>query len=69
MLIKCNVNVLLLIFFMQLTNNGQWVRMIPSLSGGLYKFDGDSIVPVPVTADSLLSSSYRYSDDLVIAGK
>lgn len=43
--------------------------MIPSLSGGLYKFDGESIEPVPVTADSLLSSSYRYSDDLVMAGK
>lgn len=53
---------------LELTNNGQWVRMIPSLSGGLYKFNGESIEAVPVTADNLLRSSFRYSDDLVISG-
>nr|CAD7260206.1 unnamed protein product [Timema shepardi] len=53
-----------------LTNNGQWVRMIPSLSGGLYRFNGDSIEPVPVTADNLLQSSgFLFSDDLVISGE
>nr|CAD7571735.1 unnamed protein product [Timema californicum] len=52
----------------RLTNNGQWVRMIPSLSGGLYRFNGDSIEPVPVTADNLLQSSgFLFSDDLVIS--
>lgn len=55
-------------FMFQLTNNGQWVRMIPSLSGGLYKFNGEFIEPIPVTADNLLRSSFRYSDDLVISG-
>nr|CAD7426267.1 unnamed protein product [Timema monikensis] len=54
---------------LELTNNGQWVRMIPSLSGGLYRFNGDSIEPVPVTADNLLQSSgFLFSDDLVISG-
>lgn len=53
---------------LELTNNGQWVRMIPSLTGGLYKFNGESIEAVPVTADNLLRSSFRYSDDLVISG-
>lgn len=45
------------------------VRMIPSLYGGLYKFDGDDLEQIPVTADHLLSSSYKFSDDLVISGK
>ncbi|KAL1122849.1 hypothetical protein AAG570_003175, partial [Ranatra chinensis] len=53
---------------LELTNNGQWVRMIPSLSGGLYKFNGEDIEPIPVTAENLLKSSFRYSDDLVISG-
>ncbi|XP_055297961.1 eukaryotic translation initiation factor 2-alpha kinase isoform X2 [Sitodiplosis mosellana] len=53
---------------LELTNNGQWVRMIPSLSGAIYKFDGETVEPIPVTADNLLSSSYKYSDDLVISG-
>ncbi|KAH8383200.1 hypothetical protein KR009_007268 [Drosophila setifemur] len=53
---------------LELTNNGQFVRMIPSLSGGIYKFDGDSIDPIPITADHLLSSSAKFSDDLVISG-
>lgn len=53
---------------LELTNNGQWVRMIPSLSGSIYKFDGESVEPIPITADNLLSSSYKYSDELVISG-
>ncbi|KAG8263576.1 Eukaryotic translation initiation factor 2-alpha kinase 3 [Homalodisca vitripennis] len=54
---------------LELTNNGQWVRMIPSLSGGLYKFNGEHIEAIPVTADKLLRSSFRYSEDLVISDK
>ncbi|XP_060646711.1 eukaryotic translation initiation factor 2-alpha kinase isoform X1 [Drosophila nasuta] len=53
---------------LELTSNGQFVRMIPSLSGGIYKFDGDSIDPIPITAEHLLSSSAKFSDDLVISG-
>lgn len=53
---------------LELTNNGQFVRMIPSLSGGIYKFDGESIDPIPITTDNLLSSSAKFSDDLVISG-
>lgn len=53
---------------LELTNNGKWVRMIPSLSGSLYKFDGESIEPIPITADDLLKSSFKFSDDLVISG-
>ena len=43
--------------------------MIPSLKGGLYKFNGENIEPIPITADKLLkSSSFLFSDDLVISG-
>lgn len=44
------------------------MRIIPSLSGSLYRFDGVSIDPVTITAGTLLRSSLKYSDDLVIAG-
>ncbi|KAG5899731.1 hypothetical protein JTB14_030119 [Gonioctena quinquepunctata] len=53
---------------LELTNNGEWIRIIPSLTGTLYKFDGTTIDPIPITAEELLKSSFRYSDDLVIAG-
>lgn len=54
---------------LELTNNGQWVRMIPSLSGSLYKFDGEGVEPIPINVDNLLSSSFKFSDDLVISGR
>lgn len=53
----------------ELTNNGKWVRMIPSLSGSIYKFDGESVEPIPINADNLLSSTFKFSDDLVISGE
>ena len=49
-------------------SHGQWVRLIPSLGGRLYKFDGESIDPLAVSADSLLQSSFQMSDDLLITG-
>ncbi|KAG7189624.1 hypothetical protein KM043_017306 [Ampulex compressa] len=52
----------------ELNNNGQWIRLIPSLNGGLYKFDGENVEVVPVTAQQLLHSSFRYSDDLLFSG-
>lgn len=42
--------------------------MIPSLSGSLYKFDGENLDRIPFTVDSLLKSSFRYNDDLLISG-
>lgn len=53
---------------LELTNNGEWIRIIPSLAGTLYKFDGNTIDPISISAEALLRSSFRYSDDLVIAG-
>ncbi|CAH1715613.1 eukaryotic translation initiation factor 2-alpha kinase isoform X1 [Aphis gossypii] len=53
---------------LELSNHGHWVRMIPSLSGSLYKFDGENLDRIPFTVDSLLKSSFRYNDDLLISG-
>ncbi|CAH1103142.1 unnamed protein product [Psylliodes chrysocephalus] len=53
---------------LELTNSGEWIRIIPSLAGTLYKFDGNTIDPIPITTEELLKASFRYSDDLVIAG-
>lgn len=53
---------------LELTNNGEWIRIIPSLTGMLYKFDGISIDPIPISAEDLLKSSFLYSSDLVVAG-
>lgn len=53
---------------LEMTSNGKYVRMIPSLNGGIYKFDGDSIEAIPVKAEDLLKSSFKFSDDMVISG-
>lgn len=53
---------------LEVTNNGKQVRMIPSLSGRIYKFDGEFIEGIPVTAEDLLKSSFKFSDDTVISG-
>ncbi|XP_043248354.1 eukaryotic translation initiation factor 2-alpha kinase isoform X2 [Colletes gigas] len=52
----------------ELNNDGQWVRLIPSLRGGLYKFDGENLESIPISAVQLLHSSFRYSEDLVFSG-
>ncbi|KAI5645827.1 protein kinase domain-containing protein [Phthorimaea operculella] len=52
----------------ELTAGGKWVRLVPSLRGTLYSLSGETIEPLPFDADQLLSSSFKYSDDLVIAG-
>ncbi|XP_059051884.1 eukaryotic translation initiation factor 2-alpha kinase [Achroia grisella] len=52
----------------ELTSGGKWVRLVPSLRGGLYSLSGETIEPLPFDAEQLLSSSFKYSDDLVIAG-
>ncbi|XP_072750618.1 eukaryotic translation initiation factor 2-alpha kinase [Anoplolepis gracilipes] len=51
-----------------LRDNGQAVRFIPSLNGGLYKFDGETLESVPISTDEFLYSSFRYSDNLEFSG-
>ena len=51
-------------------HGGVVTRYIPSLDGSLYKYDGESIEAVPMSADTLLSSSYKLGDNtMVIGGK
>ena len=45
-----------------------WLKLIPSLGGGLYKFDGEVVEPVPFDAESLLRSSFKFSDGTVMTG-
>lgn len=52
----------------ELNSHGKMVRLIPSLEGRLYKFDGENIEQIPISADSLLHSSYHAADDLLISG-
>lgn len=42
--------------------------MIPSLSGGLYQFNGENVEVTQWTADELLQSSVFFKDDLVLTG-
>lgn len=44
------------------------MRLVPSLKGTLYRFSGDSLEPLPLSAEQLLSSSFKYTDDLAFAG-
>ncbi|XP_076368926.1 pancreatic eIF-2alpha kinase [Tachypleus tridentatus] len=53
---------------LELSSQGKWIRLIPSLDGSLYKFDGKTVEPVPVTAETLLKSSYKLADDILITG-
>lgn len=46
----------------------QYVKLIPSLSGSIYKFDGSTIEPVPMTAETLLKASFKFGDDMVMTG-
>ena len=52
----------------QIMHDGVPTRYIPSLDGGLYRYDGESIEAVPMTAETLLSSSFRLADDTVMIG-
>ena len=53
---------------MELTNNARWVKLIPSLAGGLYKFDGETVEPIPLDAENLLKSSFKFADGTVMTG-
>lgn len=51
-----------------MSSNGQPVRLVPSLDGTLFKFDGKSVDPLGFSADTLLKSSYKLGDDIIITG-
>lgn len=54
-----------------MAHNFKSIRMIPSLNGNLYTFDGDDIEQLPMNADDLLRSSFKtdeFLSDVVISG-
>ncbi|KAG0729798.1 Eukaryotic translation initiation factor 2-alpha kinase [Chionoecetes opilio] len=53
---------------LEVTSRGEWVRLIPSLDGGLFRFDGEGVEPLPVTADTLLHSSFKFNPDTIFTG-
>ena len=52
----------------QMMQDGVKTRLIPSLDGALYQFDGENVEALPFTADTLLSSSFKFTDDSTIVG-
>ncbi|XP_019626481.1 PREDICTED: eukaryotic translation initiation factor 2-alpha kinase 3-like [Branchiostoma belcheri] len=53
---------------LELTRNGRPMQLIPSLDGGLFQWDGESLEAVPFTADTLVSSTYKMNDDSMLVG-
>lgn len=53
---------------LELTNNGKWVKLIPSLGGGLYKFDGETVEATSLNAETLLKASFKFADNTFITG-
>lgn len=48
--------------------NGIPTRLIPSLDGLLFRFQDDSFEPLPFTAETLLSSSFKLPGDSTMVG-
>ncbi|XP_021374591.1 eukaryotic translation initiation factor 2-alpha kinase 3-like [Mizuhopecten yessoensis] len=53
---------------LEIQRNGMPTRLIPSLDGGLYQYDGESIEAIPMTVETLLSSSHKLSDKVMMVG-
>lgn len=43
-------------------------RLIPALDGSLYQYDGDNLEALPVSSETLLSSTFRINDDTMMIG-
>lgn len=52
-----------------MTADGERVRLVPGLDGSLYQMDRNSVSPLPISADTLLSSSYRIAEDTIFSGQ
>ncbi|KAL4232210.1 Eukaryotic translation initiation factor 2-alpha kinase 3 [Mactra antiquata] len=53
---------------LEIMHDGIPTRYIPSLDGELYRYDGASIEAVPLSADKLLSSTYKLAEDTMMIG-
>ena len=54
---------------LEMTKKGKWVKLIPSLAGGLYRFDGEVVEAVPLDAETLLRSSFKFDNMVMTGGK
>uniref|UniRef100_A0A2P2HXH6 non-specific serine/threonine protein kinase n=1 Tax=Hirondellea gigas TaxID=1518452 RepID=A0A2P2HXH6_9CRUS len=50
------------------TADGESVRVVPALDGSLYQLQRNKYEVLPVSADTLLASSYKYSDNTFFSG-
>lgn len=53
---------------MDLDSRGQFIKLIPSLNGRLYKFNGEVVEPIPLNVDSLLGTSLKMQENMVVTG-
>ena len=53
---------------LELDDRGHLVRLIPSLSGKIYKLKEEMVEPMALDASSLLSSSLKMQENLVLTG-
>ena len=53
---------------LELDDRGHLVRLIPSLSGKIYKLKEEMVEPMAMDASSLLSSSLKMQENLVLTG-
>ena len=53
---------------MELDERGHLVRFIPSLSGRIYKLKDEMVEPIALDASSLLFSSLKMQENLVLTG-
>lgn len=53
---------------LEVTSRGEWVRLIPSLDGGIFRFDGEGVEALPVTAETLLQSSFKFNSETIFTG-
>lgn len=53
---------------LEVTSRGEWVRLIPSLDGGIFRFDGEGVEALPVTAETLLHSSFKFNTETIFTG-
>ena len=53
---------------LELDDRGRLVKLIPSLSGNIYKLQDETVEPMAMDASSLLSSSFKMQENVVLTG-
>merc|ERR1719500_1255358 len=53
---------------LEIDDRGRLVKLIPSLSGNIYKLQDETVEPLAMDASSLLSSSLKMQETVVLTG-